>query len=194
MSVAHAKTSNPEMYHWCEFIQLHVQPLWSLWPSFVRIPYDDTKQTRSLTSLFCFVQAEETVPVKTERAAQSKHGGNVAHSSSIKQQSSSQMSTEKLQKEASSTAISIEAGDSENSSSASVAPDPSAGATSSTWMAMKTSLLNFRASMGPKRFLRLSQSSSLGTNASATETLDEIFQRLKRHSSNVDYLDDEGLP
>ncbi|KAK3131966.1 hypothetical protein QOZ80_6AG0513960 [Eleusine coracana subsp. coracana] len=121
--------------------------------------------------------AEETVSVKTEQ-------------SSIRQQSSSQISMEQVQKGSSSTPISIEAGDPENPSSVIVVPDPSVGVTSSTWTAMKTSLLNFKSNLGSKKFLRLSQS----TNASATESLDEIFQRLKRHSSSVDHLDDDVLP
>jgi hypothetical protein len=142
----------------------------------------------------CFVQAEETASVKTEQTAQRKHGGNATHSS-IRQQRSTQIPVELLvQKGTSSNPISIQAGDPENPSSVSVAPDSSAAVTSSTWAAMKTGLLNFKANMGSKRFFRLSQSSSLGTNASATESLDEIFQKLKRHSSNVDYLDDDVLP
>jgi hypothetical protein len=61
---------------------------------------------------------------------------------------------------------------------------------------MKMGLQNFRASMGSKKFFRLSPSPSLGTNASATESLDEIFRKLKRNSSNADadHLDDDGLP
>jgi hypothetical protein len=143
----------------------------------------------------CFAQAEETASVKTEQAAQSKHGGNATHFSIRQQQRSTQIPVEQVaQKGISSNPISIQAGDPENPSSVSVAPDSSAAVTSSTWAAMKTSLLNFKANMGSKRFSRLSQSSTLGTNASATESLDEIFQKLKRHSSNVDDLDDDALP
>ncbi|GJN00305.1 hypothetical protein PR202_ga17727 [Eleusine coracana subsp. coracana] len=131
----------------------------------------------SKTAYRFLLQAEETVSVKTEQ-------------SSIRQQSSSQISMEQVQKGSSSTPISIEAGDPENPSSVIVVPDPSVGVTSSTWTAMKTSLLNFKSNLGSKKFLRLSQS----TNASATESLDEIFQRLKRHSSSVDHLDDDVLP
>ncbi|GJN29275.1 hypothetical protein PR202_gb17485 [Eleusine coracana subsp. coracana] len=123
------------------------------------------------------LQAEETISVKTEQ-------------SSIRQQSNSQISMEQVQKGTSSPPISIEDGDPENLSSAIVVPDPSVGATSSTWAAMKTGLLNFKSNLGSKKFLRLSHS----TKTSATESLDEIFQRLKRHSSSVDHLDDDMLP
>ncbi|XP_062233315.1 uncharacterized protein LOC133930642 isoform X2 [Phragmites australis] len=128
---------------------------------------------------------EKTVEKKTEGTAQSKYGGNVAHKySSIREQCSSQKSVDQV---TSSTSISLEAGNPETSPSVSVAPDSSVGMTS-TWTSMKTSLQNFKANMGSKKFLRPSQSPSV--------SLDEIFERLQRHPSNahVDHLDDDGLP
>ncbi|KAL6605947.1 hypothetical protein ACP70R_041600 [Stipagrostis hirtigluma subsp. patula] len=139
-------------------------------------------------------QGEETVKKKPERTAQSHYSGNFAHKyACIREQCSSQKSAEQVQ---TGTSISLEAGNSENPSSVSVAPD-SPRAMDSTWTSMKIGLQNFKANMGSSKFLRLSLSpSSLGTDASAAESLDEIFQRLKRHSSNaeVDHLEDDGLP
>lgn len=65
---------------------------------------------------------------------------------------------------------------------------------------MKTGFQNLRATMGgSKKFLLLGLSPRAGTNESATESLDEIFRKLKRHSSNAADAnrlddDDDGLP
>lgn len=137
--------------------------------------------------------------MKSERTTQTKRSGKVAHKySSVREdQFSSPKSVEQLHKEHSSASISInlEDGSSEEPASASIAPDSPAG-TASRWASIRTGFQNFRASMGSRKFLRLSPSSSLGTNASATESLDEIFRKLKRSSSNADadHLDDDGLP
>ncbi|KAJ1258638.1 hypothetical protein BS78_10G090800 [Paspalum vaginatum] len=132
---------------------------------------------------------EETVE------AMPKHGGSVAQQySSVGDQCSSPEPVEPVQKGISSASIKLEAGNSEEPPCASTAPD-SPAATASTWASVKTGIQSFRARMG-SRFRPLSTSPSLGANASATESLDEIFRRLKRRPSSVDadHLDDDGLP
>ncbi|WVZ81943.1 hypothetical protein U9M48_029266 [Paspalum notatum var. saurae] len=130
---------------------------------------------------------EETVETKP------KHGGSVAHIYSSVGESSPEP-VEQVQKGISSASIKPEAANSEEPPSASTVPD-SPAAMASTWASVKTGIQSFRARMG-SRFLPLSRSPSLGANASATESLDEIFRRLKRQPSNADadHLDDDGLP
>ncbi|CAL5037549.1 unnamed protein product [Urochloa decumbens] len=141
---------------------------------------------------------EATAEMKLEITTQTKHSGNVAHKySSVRDQCSSPKPVEQLQKEISSASISIDLddGNSEEPPSASTASD-SPVETASRWASIRTGFQNFRASMGSRKFLRLSPSPSLGTNASATESLDEIFRKLKRNSSHADadHLDEDGLP
>lgn len=129
-------------------------------------------------------------PSQTEGRAQSKYGGNVAHKySSITEQHIRHQPVIEAQKETQPTSVLLEAGNSEKPSSASVTPNSSAGI-ASTWTSMKTRFQNFKANMGSKKFLPLSLSRSHSTTSGS---LDEIFQGLKRHSSNarVDDLDDD---
>ncbi|KAF8660797.1 hypothetical protein HU200_057383 [Digitaria exilis] len=127
---------------------------------------------------------EATAEMNPERTT----GGNVAHKySSIRDQRSSSkpivLRPETL-KEISSTSINLEAGNSEEPPSESTTPDsPGAAGTPSKWASFR-------------KFLRFGSSPSAGTNLSATESLDEIFRKLKRSSSNsdVDHLDYDGLP
>ncbi|KQK18966.1 hypothetical protein BRADI_1g45660v3 [Brachypodium distachyon] len=137
------------------------------------------------------VAMKETVHTsKMGGGAQSKSGVNVDHKySSIREQASSHLSVKQVQNETHSTSILLEAGNSEKPSPLSVAPDSSAG-TASTWTSMKTGFQSFKSNMSSKRFLPLSLSR---TKSSPTGSLDEIFQRLKRHQSNarVACLDDD---
>nr|CAB3470018.1 unnamed protein product [Digitaria exilis] len=129
-------------------------------------------------------KGEATAEMNPERTT----GGNVAHKySSIRDQRSSSkpivLRPETL-KEISSTSINLEPGNSEELPSESTAPDsPGAAGTPSKWTSFR-------------KFLRFGSSPSAGTNLSATESLDEIFRKLKRGSSNsdVDHLDYDGLP
>uniref|UniRef100_A0A0D9WNC0 LMBR1-like membrane protein n=1 Tax=Leersia perrieri TaxID=77586 RepID=A0A0D9WNC0_9ORYZ len=147
------------------------------------------------------VQKDEETPVmkaaihtsKTEGLLQSKYTSNAAHKySSIREENSSHQAVKQVQKESQSTTVLSGTGNSENSetpSSVSNEPDSQAG-TTSTWTSMKTGFQNFRANMGSKKIFPLSLSH---TQSSSSKSLDEIFQGLKRHSSNasVDYLDDD---
>ncbi|KAK7387532.1 hypothetical protein VNO78_28408 [Psophocarpus tetragonolobus] len=61
----------------------------------------------------------------------------------------------------------------------------------STWQTMKTGFQTFKANIGAKKFLPLRQENK-GSNDSSSESLDEIFQRLKRPSLNQSiYHDDD---
>ncbi|CAN6164582.1 unnamed protein product [Urochloa humidicola] len=155
-----------------------------------------TPLARNFSSIGKDVESEN-LPLG-EATAETKHGGNVAHKySSVRDQCTSPKPVEQAQKDISSASISInlEAGSSEEPPPASAAPE-SPAETTSRWASIRTGFQNFRASMGSRKFLRLSPSPSLGTNASATESLDEIFRKLKRNSSSAaaDHLDDDGLP
>ncbi|KAL1336581.1 hypothetical protein HN51_030944 [Arachis hypogaea] len=65
---------------------------------------------------------------------------------------------------------------------------------SSTWQNMKTGFQNFKANIGAKKFMPLRQTQIQENNvshASSSESLDEIFQKLKKPSSDqVNYHDD----
>ncbi|KAH9619308.1 hypothetical protein KSS87_008267 [Heliosperma pusillum] len=70
---------------------------------------------------------------------------------------------------------------------------PSSGLTS-TWQTMKTGFLTLKTNIGSKKFLplRQSQETKLLSHTSSSESLDEIFQRLKRPTlENVAYSDDD---
>lgn len=63
---------------------------------------------------------------------------------------------------------------------------------SSTWASMKTGFQNLKANVGAKKFLPLQQlqeAATFRTRASSSESLDEIFQRLKQRPSR----DQNGL-
>ena len=62
----------------------------------------------------------------------------------------------------------------------------------STWQSMKMGLQNFKTNLGSKKFLPTldSQETKLLSHDSSSESLDEIFQRLKRPSSDsTTYVD-----
>jgi hypothetical protein len=128
-------------------------------------------------------------PSKSE-GAQSKYSVNVDHKySSIIEKPNSPQAVKQVQKESHSTSILLEAGYSEKTPPVSVAPESSVGI-KSTWTSMKIGFQSFKSSMSSKKLLPLNLSR---TSSSTSETLDEIFQGLKRQSSNtqVDYLDDD---
>ncbi|EHA8586768.1 LMBR1 domain-containing protein 2 [Cocos nucifera] len=60
----------------------------------------------------------------------------------------------------------------------------------STWASMKTGLQNFKANIGARKFLPLHQAlQTLHSRVSSSESLDEIFQRLKQHPKGGQDLD-----
>lgn len=64
---------------------------------------------------------------------------------------------------------------------------------SSRWESMKNGFQTFKANIGARKFLplRQNQETDLGSRASSHESLDEIFQRLKRPSVDHDGYGDE---
>lgn len=82
--------------------------------------------------------------------------------------------------------------DAGNSSPANTTGGPSSGL-ASTWESMKTGFQSFKANVGAKKFipLRQIQETKLVSRVSSSESLDEIFQRLKRPSANHKSYSDE---
>ncbi|XP_006655918.1 LMBR1 domain-containing protein 2 homolog A-like [Oryza brachyantha] len=149
------------------------------------LEYGDVKQDEETAGV-----KAKTYTSKTERAFQSEYASKVAHKySSIREQNISNQTVKQAQKETQSTSVLLETVNSEIPSSVSKEQDSSAGV-ASTWTSVKTGFQNFKANLGSKKFLPLSLSC---TQSSSSGSLDEIFQGLKRHSSNasVDYLDDD---
>ncbi|TVU28590.1 hypothetical protein EJB05_20112 [Eragrostis curvula] len=138
-------------------------------------------------------EAEATSSRLDGRVAQSKYANNretiASKYSSIREQS-----RQAAKKEVSSNSMSLLEERNPEQRSAGVPPGSSAGM-SSTWASMKIGFQNFKANMGSKKFLPLRQDSGYAPHSSVSspESLDDIFQRLKRRPANmpVDYLDDD---
>lgn len=78
-----------------------------------------------------------------------------------------------------------------NSSSSAGAPSPGLA---STWQTMKTGFQSFKANIGAKKFLPLRQTEEnrvSRVSSSSPESLDDIFQRLKRPSLDQVIYNDE---
>ncbi|AQK75069.1 LMBR1-like membrane protein [Zea mays] len=128
------------------------------------------------------------------RAGQLKYANNretiASKYTSIREQN--RQSGKVVRKEISPNSISLlEERNSEQGSNAGVPPT----GVSATWASMKIGFQNFKANMGSKKFLPLRQDPGFvpNLNVSSPESLDDIFQRLKRRPANVpvDYLDDD---
>ncbi|XP_066328596.1 uncharacterized protein [Miscanthus floridulus] len=128
------------------------------------------------------------------RAGQLKYANNretiASKYTSIREQN--RQSGKAVRKEISPNSVSLlEERNSEQRSNVGVPPT----GVSATWASMKIGFQNFKANMGSKKFLPLRQDPGfvLNSNVSSPESLDDIFQRLKRQPANVpvDYLDDD---
>ncbi|WVZ73576.1 hypothetical protein U9M48_021864 [Paspalum notatum var. saurae] len=128
------------------------------------------------------------------RAGRSKYADNreniASKYTSIREQN--RQTGKAVKKEISSNSVSLlEERNPDQRSSAGVPPT----GVSATWASMKIGFQNFKANMGSKKFLPLRQDPGFvpNSNASSPESLDDIFQRLKRRPANmpVDYLDDD---
>lgn len=75
--------------------------------------------------------------------------------------------------------------DAGNLRSGNITGGPSSGL-ASTWASMKTGFQSFKTNIGAKKFipLRQTQETKLVSRDSSSESLDEIFQRLKRPSTD----------
>lgn len=98
-----------------------------------------------------------------------------------------------------STSVSLlEGGSTQNQySSANTMGGPSAKI-SSTWESMKAGFQNFKTNIEAKKFLPLRQVPEVSVNSrdASSQSLDEIFQRLKQHPNrdrNGDFSDDEDI-
>ncbi|CAD6249415.1 unnamed protein product [Miscanthus lutarioriparius] len=128
------------------------------------------------------------------RAGQLKYANNretiASKYTSIREQD--RQSGKAVRKEISPNSVSLlEERNSEQRSNVGVPPT----GVSATWASMKIGFQNFKTNMGSKKFLPLRQDPGfvLNSNVSSPESLDDIFQRLKRRPANVpvDYLDDD---
>ena len=65
----------------------------------------------------------------------------------------------------------------------------------SKWESMKMGFQNFKANIGTKKFLPLSQIQETKSlpRLDSSQSLDEIFQRLKQPSDQGGYSDDDGM-
>lgn len=105
--------------------------------------------------------------------------------SSVRDQS--WQSTKPVKKETVSTSVSLlEEGNSDQRLAAGI---------SQTWASMKIGFQNFKANMGNKKFTPLHQDPGFTPHSSdsSPESLDDIFQRIKRRPADmpIDYLDDD---
>ncbi|CAO2047424.1 unnamed protein product [Urochloa humidicola] len=130
----------------------------------------------------------------TGRAGHSKYANNRENIASkyttIREQN--RQAGKAVKKEISSNSVSLlEERNSEQRSNTGVPPT----GVSATWASMKIGFQNFKANMGSKKFIPLRQDPGFipNSNVSSPESLDDIFQRLKRRPANmpVDYLDDD---
>jgi hypothetical protein len=145
----------------------------------------------------CYAQIENTVEMNEGttsarvdgRAGQSKYAQNreiiSSKYSSVRDQS--RQSTKPVKKETVSTSVSLlEEGNSEQRLPPGI---------SQTWASMKNGFQNFKANMGAKKFTPLRQDPGYTphSNISSPESLDDIFQRIKRRPADlpVDYLDED---
>lgn len=113
---------------------------------------------------------KEEVQHDTSREAISKkHSGTRDH---LKKQASGTKPTQK-----DSTSLTVDAGNSDC-----VRAPASSGGLASKWESMKSGLLNFKSNLEANRFLLLhqTQENMISSHASSSESLDEIFERLKQ--------------
>lgn len=141
------------------------------------------------------MKAGETSSRIDGRSSQSKYANNresiASKYTSIREQN--RQTGKAVKREISSNSVSLlEERNPEPRSSAGVPPT----GVSATWASMKIGFQNFKANMGSKKFLPLRQDPGFipNSNVSSPESLDDIFQRLKRRPANmpVDYLDDDN--
>ncbi|XP_077225055.1 uncharacterized protein LOC143858292 [Tasmannia lanceolata] len=115
----------------------------------------------------------------------------------IREQQGRQSSTRSAEKNSvSTTTISLlDAGNSQNQHNSLDTAGRSPSGLASTWVSMKASFQTFKTNIGAKKFLPLRQvqETSLHSRVSSSESLDEIFLRLKQRPNNDrngDYSDD----
>ncbi|GAV83164.1 LMBR1 domain-containing protein [Cephalotus follicularis] len=115
---------------------------------------------------------------------------------SLREQGRQASNTKPVEKNIASTKVSLlDAGNPDPSST--IIGEPSSGL-ASKWASMKTGFQSFKANIGAKKFipLRQVQETKLVSRVSSSESLDEIFQRLKRPSlepgSNSSDEDEDG--
>lgn len=106
----------------------------------------------------------------------------------IRDQSGQTSKLKPEEKSITSTKVSLlDGGKTQSSNTAGLPPSGLA----STWQTMKTGFQSFKANIGAKRFIPLRQAEENKiSRASSSESLDDIFQRLKRPSLDQDIYHD----
>ncbi|XP_074592775.1 uncharacterized protein LOC141848627 [Curcuma longa] len=136
-------------------------------------------------------------PKDESRKSTANRGSIVNKYATIREQQGRQSVSPPVEKATPPASVSLlEAHDSDNSD------NPAASSTSrltSTWASMKSGFQNIKINLGAKRFLPLRQVQESATHSRATssDSLDEIFQRLKqrpRKDDNMEFdFDEDGM-
>lgn len=96
----------------------------------------------------------------------------------------------KLKSEEKNAASADSLSDEGNTNSSNSSGGSSSGLTS-TWQSMKTGFQSFKVNIGAKKFLPLRQiQENTGSSHSSSESLDDIFQKLKRPTLNQSIYND----
>ncbi|KAL7001887.1 hypothetical protein U1Q18_003033 [Sarracenia purpurea var. burkii] len=136
-----------------------------------------TVGTKATTSLIEDGQRDYAKPSRGEAQHQINRESIARKYTAVRTQQTEQL-TKQTSTEKSRAAFKA-SGDSENNT---LAVGPSSGIVS-TWESMKTGLQNLKSNIGAKKFLPLRQVQDTNTThsrVSSSESLDEIFQRLKQ--------------
>ncbi|XP_072952925.1 uncharacterized protein [Typha angustifolia] len=122
----------------------------------------------------------QSKPLKEGNHKYGNSRDSIANKYAAMREQQGRQSSNPVSKEISSASVSLlDAGSSEKQSNSSLVGS-SAGLTS-TWASMKNGFQNFKANMGSKKFLPLRQvQGPLHTRISSSESLDDIFQKLKQ--------------
>ncbi|XP_048232649.1 LMBR1 domain-containing protein 2 homolog A isoform X2 [Ricinus communis] len=137
-------------------------------------------------------KGSSSTPLKEEGRRYSSSRDAISNKYAAMREQSRHTNTRPVEKSIASAKVSLL--DAGNSESNNTTVGPSSGL-ATKWESMKNGFQSFKANIGAKRFLplRQMQESKLVSRNSSSESLDEIFQRLKRpsneHRSNSD--DDE---
>ncbi|KAG6519151.1 hypothetical protein ZIOFF_022640 [Zingiber officinale] len=137
-------------------------------------------------------------PKDDSRKSTANRGSIVNKYATIREQQGRQSLSLPVEKATPPASVSLlEASDSDTHSD-----NPAAGSTSrltSTWASMKSSFQNMKTNLGAKKFLPLRQvqESATHSRAASSDSLDEIFQRLKqrpRKDDNMEFdFDEDGM-
>lgn len=138
------------------------------------------------------IKGSLTKSSKSEARHSSGNREAISHKYALMREQNKQTSSSKpAENTISSAKVSLLSSETSNSTND---PGPTSSGMSSTWQSMKMGFHNFKTNLGSKKFLplRQSQETKLLSHDSSSESLDEIFQRLKRPTlDSTTYVDDD---